>query len=199
MFSPSIDFGIRFAVLALFVYWQFYWVITERVADKEKPKSPMTRNVWFFRKASSASIGILLGLQLLGLPIMPLELSIQVLFILQLIGFVLVLIGVSVAISARKTLGANWAHAYEYQIKPGQELVTSGIYRSIRNPIYTGLLLGLLGGELVAGSYLAFGIIPLVVIAYIQAKREEKLLLHHFGEKYRTYMKRTKMFLPYLW
>lgn len=199
MINPLLDFVIRLLTLILFIYWQFYWIITEKVADKEKPKSPMTRQIWFLRKASSGIIGIVLGLQLFALPILPLPLSPLVLYSLQIIGFALVVTGVSVAISARRALGTNWAHAYEYQIKQKHELVTDGIYGSIRHPIYTGLMLGILGGELVVGSYLVFGVILLALFGYIQAKREEKLLTSHFGESYKHYMKRTKMFFPYLW
>lgn len=199
MINPILDFVLRFTTFALFVYWQFYWLITEQVAYKEKPKSPLRRKAWIVRRSASSVLAIVLGLQLFGLPLLPLPFSAFGMYIIQIIGFVLVVAGVSLAISARDTLGNNWAHAFEYQIKQKQELVTTGAYRYIRHPIYTGLMLGVVGGELVVGSYLCLSVIFLALFGYIQAKREEKILVEHFGNSYTNYMKRTKMFFPFLW
>ncbi|MBI4096811.1 MAG: isoprenylcysteine carboxylmethyltransferase family protein [Candidatus Levybacteria bacterium] len=121
------------------------------------------------------------------------ELSIQV------IGFCISLIGILIAVAGRKELGANWTHAREYQVKRRHELVETGIYRYIRHPIYTGFAVYLIGAELVAKSWL---VIPIVLIAfsgaYIQGKREEKLLLAHFGKQYKQYMRRSKMLIPFV-
>ncbi len=189
---------LRLTALAIFICWGIYWVITQRTADREKPK---TKQLPFFHKnnirklvlrlAEAILILQLLGLSLLQIPNRALN--------IQIIGLLMIIIGTSVAISARRTLGTNWAHAYEYQIKQKQELVTGGIYQYIRHPIYTGLALGLIGGELVAKSYLVFSALIIVAGAYYQARLEEKLLTKHFGEDYQSYMKRTKMFIPHLW
>jgi protein-S-isoprenylcysteine O-methyltransferase Ste14 len=118
----------------------------------------------------------------------------------QVSGLAMIVASFIVLVPARRTLGDNWAHAVEYQIKPGQELVTSGIYRYVRHPIYSGLALGIIGVELVAHSYLVFLFIPALALAsYLQAQREEELLIKQFGSKYRDYMKHSAMFIPLLW
>ena len=79
------------------------------------------------------------------------------------------------------------------------ELVTSGIYRQIRHPMYSSLL------------FLAWGIwlkqplwylIPAALLAswllWLTARRDEKESLSCFGEKYGEYMKRTKRFIPFI-
>ncbi len=192
------DLVLRAITLAVFLLWSTYWLITERRADREKPK---IRNLTFFHEANIRKILLrfaeaTLILQLLGLPLLRMQnASITV----QIIGLALVAIGAGIAISARKTLGSNWAHAFEYQVKQKQELVTSGVYRYIRHPIYTGLIIAFVGGELVAKSYLIGLVFFLALGAYYQAILEEKLLMDHFGDSYKKYMKRTKMFIPFLW
>jgi protein-S-isoprenylcysteine O-methyltransferase Ste14 len=115
------------------------------------------------------------------------------------IGFIFVCIGVGISIRARIDLGHNWAHAAEYQIKKDHELVTNGIYHAIRHPIYVGLLLALTGAALVAQSYTALIFFVIGGIgAYIQAKKEETILNDHFGSKYKTYMKKSYMFIPHV-
>jgi protein-S-isoprenylcysteine O-methyltransferase Ste14 len=94
----------------------------------------------------------------------------------------------------------NWAHGGEYQVKNNQELVTIGIYRYIRHPIYLGVMLAYGGGQIVAGSYLSM--VFLVLFTYssiVQAKKEEKLLLQHFGQEYEDYMRKTKMLIPFVY
>jgi protein-S-isoprenylcysteine O-methyltransferase Ste14 len=82
-------------------------------------------------------------------------------------------------------------------IQPGHTLVTSGIYRAIRNPSYLGMLLNSLGWGLAFRSWI--GVILTVVtlvplVARINA--EERLLRSQFGEKYDAYRARTSRLIP---
>ncbi len=189
---------IRALAICIFFFWTMYWLITERRADREKPK---TRELSLFHKYNIRRqflrfAELILIFQLFDLSLLPMP---NVSTSIQVVGLGAVIVGASISISARKSLGTNWAHAFEYQVKNKQELVTSGIYKYIRHPIYTGLILGFIGGELVAESYLFFLGLILVWGAYHQARLEERLLLKHFGEDYKKYMKQSKMFIPFLW
>ncbi len=99
-----------------------------------------------FKRHYSYLLGLLLILQLFGLPIVRFPYSFQA----QLFGFMMVAVGIMISISARISLSTNWTHASEYQIKKKHELVTQGIYRFIRHPIYAGLFLAYVGGTIVA-------------------------------------------------
>ncbi len=76
-------------------------------------------------------------------------------------------------------------------------LVTSGVYRSIRHPMYSSLLF--LGWGIFfkapswVGGLLSAGV---TVLLYLTARREEGEDVAFFGEAYRDYMLRTKMFIP---
>lgn len=140
-------------------------------------------------------LGYFMLAQLLGWNLFQFQQNIAV----QSIGFFLASVGVIISMRARKTLGANWTQSSEYQIKKEQELVTSGVYRYIRHPIYLGIFLSFVGAELIAHSYLAiFFAFLLFFTSYRQGKKEESILKIHLGKEYEDYMKETKMFFPYI-
>jgi len=64
-------------------------------------------------------------------------------------GLLLCGLGLALAVWARANLGRNWG--VPMSVKEGAELVATGPYRYIRHPIYSGILLGILGSTLVAG------------------------------------------------
>ena len=115
---------------------------------------------------------------------------------LGVIGVVLCALGVGLAIVARSYLGRNWGLPMSRKEDP--ELVTRGPYAVVRHPIYSGMLLALLGSAI--GDSL-FWLLPLVLGgAYFlySARREEKLMIAHFPAQYPAYMQRTKMLLPFV-
>jgi len=78
-------------------------------------------------------------------------------------------------------------------------LVKKGVYKYIRHPQYTGLLL-LSFGMMIEWATLPLLIIyPVMIVMYIRlAKKEEKDMLVEFGDDYKDYMKTTKMFIPFI-
>lgn len=116
----------------------------------------------------------------------------------MIFGFILVLSGTIMSIFARRELGTNWTHATDYQIKKDHILVTTGIYAYVRHPIYFATNVTLIGAELVAESYVFLFYCLLFIYDYVMAKREKVLFLHHFSKKYRDYIQRTKMLIPFI-
>ena len=116
---------------------------------------------------------------------------------LRIIGTVIYFLGLGTAVLGRLQLGKNWVDLEDYGVLPQQALVTTGIYRYIRHPIYTGDLLLLWGLELALNSWLVLGIgIPLAVVIR-QALAEEGVLARAFPG-YEEYRARTKRFIPFL-
>jgi protein-S-isoprenylcysteine O-methyltransferase Ste14 len=82
--------------------------------------------------------------------------------------------------------------------KPQAELKTDGLYKWIRHPIYTGLMLTTLGVALEAGAVSKlFFVAALVILFDYKAKWEESLLIKRFPE-YTAYMSTTGRFVPRL-
>jgi protein-S-isoprenylcysteine O-methyltransferase Ste14 len=105
--------------------------------------------------------------------------------------------GLMTAIAGRLHLGDNWANIEDYQVLPEQALVTKGVYRYIRHPIYAGDMFLLVGLQLALNSKLVFAMLaPLLVIAK-QAVAEESILAKQFPT-YDEYKSQTKRFIPFL-
>ncbi len=115
----------------------------------------------------------------------------------QGIGVVLVVVGIGLAIYARRYLGSNWGMPMSEKDDP--ELVTSGPYAVVRHPIYTGSLAALVGTALADGT--VWFLVLIFVAAYFiySAYTEEAIMTAKFGDRYRVYQNRTKMFIPFVW
>ena len=115
--------------------------------------------------------------------------------VIAMLGLVLVVGGLLFSIWARIALGANWSGTVS--IKSGHNLIRRGPYRWIRHPIYTGLLLSLVGTVMLQGEVRAFPGFALALFAlYRKAKREERFLSEEFGDSFAEHAKHTGMFLP---
>jgi protein-S-isoprenylcysteine O-methyltransferase Ste14 len=111
-------------------------------------------------------------------------------------GLVLSIIGVGLAIGARVCLGLGWVAPASN--KEQRELITNGPYALVRHPMYGGLLLAILGSTI---GQSVLWVLPLIVYGpgfVVSARREENLLIQQFSERYRDYMGRTKMFVPFV-
>ena len=110
-------------------------------------------------------------------------------------GLVLTAIGVGISIWARLSLGSNWSGMVT--LKKDHELVRTGLYRWIRHPIYTGILLGMVGSAMIRGHLRGWmGILVVLAAFYFKARREERFLREEFGAGFEEHSKRTGMFLP---
>ena len=115
----------------------------------------------------------------------------------RVVGAILFTFGLVIAILARLELGNNWSDIETGQVKQNHMLVNQGVYRYIRHPIYTGILLSFLGTILLQGEVRAFlGFVFVLLALYRKAKREEQFLSEEFGEGFADHLKHTGMFLP---
>jgi protein-S-isoprenylcysteine O-methyltransferase Ste14 len=113
------------------------------------------------------------------------------------IGAALTAGGLMFSIWARSHLGKNWSRAVT--IKEDHELITSGPYGIVRHPIYTGLLLALLGMAVALGEWRGAVAVALVFLALWRKLRlEEKWMHAKFGTSYDSYCRRVPALLPYL-
>jgi protein-S-isoprenylcysteine O-methyltransferase Ste14 len=111
------------------------------------------------------------------------------------VGVLLTAAGVAIAFWARWHLGANWSGVVT--LKEGHELIRSGPYRSIRHPIYTGILLALLGTAVAAGEVRGLLAVAVAWLSfYTKARREESFLTQEFGDRFAEHRRHTGMFLP---
>ncbi|MHC4728249.1 MAG: protein-S-isoprenylcysteine O-methyltransferase [Planctomycetota bacterium] len=96
-------------------------------------------------------------------------------------------------------LGLNWSAIP--QIKQEHSLVTDGIYRHIRHPMYAAHLLWAIAQGLLLENWLAGWAFLVVFVPFylIRAPKEERMMLEQFDEQYRQYMSRTGGIVPRFW
>jgi protein-S-isoprenylcysteine O-methyltransferase Ste14 len=96
-------------------------------------------------------------------------------------------------------LGANWSVTLE--IRQNHQLVTRGIYRRIRHPMYASLLLYGLGQALVIPNWIAgpLYVLSMAILFAFRVGPEEAMMLDTFGPQYADYMERTSRLVPGIW
>jgi protein-S-isoprenylcysteine O-methyltransferase Ste14 len=106
-------------------------------------------------------------------------------------------LGLILVIQARRTLGQNWSS--EVVILEKHKLIERGPYAYIRHPIYSGLLLMLMGTALYYGRKAWIIIfVGCFVGFYFKSQMEERLLARTFTA-YSEYKGRTKALIPFIW
>ena len=99
---------------------------------------------------------------------------------------------------AHAALGRYWSDSV--QLREGHQLVTSGIYRHLRHPMYTsGWLLGIAQALLLWNAIVAVaGLASFALLYFLRVPREEETMLNQFGKDYHAYMTRTGRVIPHL-
>ena len=96
-------------------------------------------------------------------------------------------------------LGTNWSLSLE--VREEHRLITNGVYRGVRHPMYSALVLYSVGQALVIPNWLA-GLSNLVAFTVLLALRvgaEERMMAQQFGSEYAVYTARTKRLIPRVW
>jgi protein-S-isoprenylcysteine O-methyltransferase Ste14 len=111
------------------------------------------------------------------------------------LGLVIFALGLGFAIWARVHIGRNWGGPMTQKNEP--ELVTSGPYRLVRHPIYSGILVAGVGTA-VALSWLWLTVVALAGIYFVySAVVEERYMTEQFPDAYPPYKRSTTMFVPF--
>ena len=114
-----------------------------------------------------------------------------------LTGLAVTWAGVIFAIWARKTLADNWSA--QPTLKQNHELIITGPYKIVRHPIYTGILIAVLGTAIMVGLSRGFIALAITFFAFWHKSRfEEDLMYQQFGEQYKAYAQRVKKLIPWV-
>ncbi|TGQ84090.1 isoprenylcysteine carboxylmethyltransferase family protein [Mesorhizobium sp. M8A.F.Ca.ET.207.01.1.1] len=113
------------------------------------------------------------------------------------VGMLMTVAGMLFLVWARQSLGRNWSQTVS--AKQGHELVTSGPYRYVRHPMYTGGLLAGIGSAVALGGPFVFLLILLGAIFVWRVGAEDRLMARQFPDEFPTYVERTKALIPFVW
>jgi protein-S-isoprenylcysteine O-methyltransferase Ste14 len=115
---------------------------------------------------------------------------------LAALGLVVFFCGLGLAVWARICLGRNWGMPMSEKTDP--DLITTGPYKLIRHPIYSGLLLALLGTAIAVSTYLLILVGLFGAYFIFAAVVEERRMTELFPESYQKYKRSTKMMIPFI-
>jgi protein-S-isoprenylcysteine O-methyltransferase Ste14 len=112
------------------------------------------------------------------------------------LGAVLGALGLALTLAAQHQMGASWRIGVDARARTA--LVTSGLFAWVRNPIFSAMILSILGLALAVPTPLALALPPALVVALQLQVRlvEEPYLVSAFGEPYRAWAARTGRFVP---
>ena len=115
----------------------------------------------------------------------------------QILSWILLVGSLVLAVSGFFLIKTRGAPAGDFE--DTTTLITTGVYRYTRHPLYSSLIALALGVFLKDPSLIGAGLVFTTSMgAYLTARIEERHNLERFGEEYRNYMKRTKRFIPFI-
>lgn len=115
---------------------------------------------------------------------------------LHVIGIALAAAGGLAVFAAQLGMGASWRIGVSED--QGTDLVTTGWFTLVRNPIYAAMIVGWTGFALIVPTWLAFAAVVVIAIGLELQVRfvEEPYLLRTHGDEYRRYASRVGRFVP---
>lgn len=184
----------HYLILGLWLAWLIYWLVASRgnkeVAQRESPAS-----------RASHGIPLMIGAWLMFAQRVPWP-ALNERFVpfaewLFVAGAILVALGLAFSVWARVYLGGNWSGTVT--LKRGHELVRSGPYRFVRNPIYTGLIVAFIGSALARGQWSSvLGVVIAFGAVWHKSRIEERVLHDAFGRQYDDYKRDTASLIPFV-
>ena len=114
-------------------------------------------------------------------------------------------LGAAVAIAAgamflatHRALGRNWSVSLD--VREDHRLITEGVYRRVRHPMYTAFWLWAVAQALLLPNWVAglSGVVGFGTLYFMRVAKEEQLMLETFGPDYAAYIARTKRLIPWV-
>jgi protein-S-isoprenylcysteine O-methyltransferase Ste14 len=114
-------------------------------------------------------------------------------------GVACLVIGLWLFYRSHADLGTNWSITLE--VREQHRLITQGVYRRVRHPMYLALVLYSIGQALVIPNWVAgpSNLIAFAILLSLRVRAEEKMMVEGFGEEYVAYSARTKRLIPGVW
>jgi protein-S-isoprenylcysteine O-methyltransferase Ste14 len=179
---------------ALWIMWLAYWAYSaigaKRIERRESIGSRLGHQV------PMAAGAFLLGVPHIAGPALEGRFHAHT-FGWFLVGLAAVALGLGFSVVARHWLGGNWSS--DVTVKEKHELIRSGPYAVVRHPIYTGMLLALLGTAIAIGRWRALIGLALIAAALLRKLAiEERFMRDTFGEAYARYRAEVSALVPFM-
>jgi protein-S-isoprenylcysteine O-methyltransferase Ste14 len=116
-----------------------------------------------------------------------------------ILGVMCFVIGLWLFYRSHADLGTNWSITLE--VREQHRLITQGVYRRVRHPMYSALVLYAVAHALVIPNWVAgpSNLVAFAVLFAFRVRAEERMMLEQFGDEYTAYMARTQRLVPGVW
>lgn len=184
----------RILIGLLWIGWAGYWIIAAR-------NNLTNRRTESLLTGASYRVLLVIGILLLALPVRSrtfLELFLWPQSTLTVMtGLTMTIGGLSIAIWARRHLGRYWSG--RITLKVNHRVIQSGPYALVRHPIYSGILLALVGTVVSIGTVQSCLGLAMMFLSFVRKLTlEERWLCTDLGAEYENYRHRVKALIPYL-
>jgi protein-S-isoprenylcysteine O-methyltransferase Ste14 len=116
----------------------------------------------------------------------------------NIVGLVLFVGGLTTALVAVGTLRRFYSSTLV--TREDHQLITHGVYRFTRHPIYFGVIVVCMGVPVYASSWFGFATMSVLIpIFFNRIRIEERMLTEKFGDAYRTYQETTSKLIPFIY
>jgi protein-S-isoprenylcysteine O-methyltransferase Ste14 len=124
--------------------------------------------------------------------------SLYLLSVQNIVGLVLLIIGLTTALVAQITLRRFYSSTLV--IREDHQLITHGVYRFTRHPVYLGVIIAIIGVPVYVSSFYGLLVISALIPIFLKRIRiEERMLTDEFGDAYRTYKEATSKLIPFIY
>lgn len=168
--------------------WVAYWAVSSFGVRPAKRAAPPAERMRYAFEVLVAVVLISAGGRRwgwLGTWVLPPSLA------LFYIGAVVATAGLLFSVWARVHLGEYWSG--NVTLKEGHRLIRTGPYALVRHPIYTGILLGMLGSAVALDQIRGYLAVVILTISFIRKyRKEEAWLTEEFGEEYLRYKREVR-------
>ena len=204
-----LDWIIAGIILIVVVYLSFILTLADWLADLKKGQAvsllPERKGgTWpLWTQVAMVILGLLICVPLfyyLWIPVVKLPLFAGRL--LDITGLILFLAGCTFVLWARRVLGKMWglSTSREVKLREDHQIIRSGPYAYVRNPMYFGWWVAMFGLVLLYPVWMVLLMFLFSMVAFIgRAHREDAVLAERFGEAWTEYKKRTKFLIPFIY
>ena len=114
-------------------------------------------------------------------------------------GVICFVVGLWLFHKSHADLGTNWSVTLE--VREQHRLITQGVYRRIRHPMYSALVLYSIGHALVIPNWVAgpSNLVAFAILFSLRVHAEEQMMSAAFGDEYAAYAARSKRLVPGVW
>ena len=112
------------------------------------------------------------------------------------LGLAVAIAALAMFVATHRALGRNWSVSLD--VRKNHKLITEGVYRTVRHPMYTAFWLWAVAQALLLPNWGAglSGLVGFGILYFLRVGQEERMMLDTFGDDYRDYMDRTKRLIP---